>query len=160
MSTMPERLVIFDFDNTLVDGNTDSLILDLLPELRELSRNYKADGKGWGEVMNSALAVLRQKGLQKKDVDECILALKITDTVKSMLLNVTRDNKTDVIIISHSNEYFINAILLDSGIEKSYFKSIYTYPAEWDEKGQLKVKKFHQEAIKCKYCPNDFCKGL
>ena len=157
---MADHLVIFDFDDTLVDGNTDLLVLDMLPRLREASRNYKVEGKGWGEAMNDALETIGKNGLKKKDIDECILTLKITDTVKGMLLNLIKDDRADILIVSHANEYFIDLLLLDSGIDKSQLKRIFTYPAEWNDEGQLKVKRFHQENISCKYCPNDFCKGL
>ena len=157
---MATRLVIFDFDNTLVDGNTDSLILEMLPGLREISRNYQSEGKGWGEVMDAALATIGKRGLKKNEIDECILALNITETVKNMLLKLLEDEQTDVIILSHSNDYFIDILLLDAGISSSHFKTISTYPAEWNDEGYLEVKRFHQEVVDCRYCPNDFCKGL
>lgn len=157
---MVNNLVVFDFDNTLVDGNTDSLILDMLPGLREAARNYQVDNKGWGEVMNSALETIWQRGLQKKDIDECILSLKLTASVKSMLLNLNENSEQDVIIVSHSNDYFIEILLKDAGIKKEEFIGIFTYPAEWKKQGNLEVKRFHQEIHTCDFCPNDFCKGL
>ena len=156
---MAEQLVIFDFDNTLIDGNTDALILDMLPMLGNISMYYEKGGRGWGEVMNSALETIAQSGLGKTDIDECILALKISEPVKCMLSMLMADERTDLIILSHSNEYFIDLLLLEFEIDKSKFNGIFTYPAEWNDK-QLRVKRFYEEKLECRYCPNDFCKGL
>ena len=157
---MAEQLVIFDFDNTLIDGNTDALILDMLPMLRNMSMNYDKEGRGWGEVMNSALEIIAQNGLGKADVDECILALRISEPVKYMLSMLMADERTDLIILSHSNEYFIDLLLLEFGIDKSKFNGIFTYPAEWNDEEQLRVRRFYEQKLECTYCPNDFCKGL
>lgn len=156
---MANYLVIFDFDNTLIDGNTDSVILDLVPGLREASAEYKYRDKGWGEVMNNALNSIWQQRLQRKDIDECILSLKLTEIVKQMILSLSEKKMIDVIIVSHSNEYFIDTLLKDVGIESSVFKGVFSYPAEWKENGNLEVKRFHHEIVNCNFCPNDFCKG-
>eukprot|EP00795_Rhopilema_esculentum_P014547 gene14547-5615_t len=155
-----ENLVVFDFDNTLIDGNTDSVIIDMFPDLKTTARTYRSEGKGWGETMHSILDKISGKhGRTREHIDSCIYQLEIPKTVKQMFSRIVNLKKSDLIIVSHSNEYFIDILLNMADINKSTFKNILTYPAVWTDKGSLEVQRFHSHVIDCAYCPNDFCKA-
>ena len=155
-----ENLVVFDFDNTLIDGNTDSVIIDMFPDLKTTARTYQSEGKGWGETMHLILDKISGKhGRTREDINSCIYQLEIPKTVKRMFSRLVNFEKSDMIIVSYSNECFIDILLNMADIDKSTFKNILTYPAVWTDKGSLKVQRFHSHVIDCEYCPNDFCKG-
>ena len=44
-------LAVFDFDHTLVDGNTDTWILDLYPPCRQQMKQQKSEGVCWTDIM-------------------------------------------------------------------------------------------------------------
>ncbi len=155
-----ENLIIFDFDNTLVDGNTDMVVLDLAPhlKLRKFTSESQKQGKGWGEAMGLALGQLHTYGLDKSQIDECVLKLKFFDHLPELLSKLKESGKNDTIILSHANDYFIDILLKKAGLE-SVFKAVHTYPAKWTTEGCLKVDRYHNEDVNCRYCPVDCCKG-
>eukprot|EP00794_Sanderia_malayensis_P003713 gene3713-4233_t len=161
MEKAGKNLIIFDFDNTLVDGNTDMVVLDMIPRLnlRKLAHNYADDPtKGWGEAMCFALQELHKNGLGKKEIDNCLLKLEFFIN-GSFLNEIGHTRNNDIIIVSHSNDYFID-VLLKKVEASSAIKDVLTYPATWTANGRLQVDRFHEEIIQCKYCSGDFCKGL
>ena len=139
-------------------------VFDIVPELKYLKKNHRCEDKlGWSEVMSAVLKELHEKGKTKEVIRQCILKIDFVEGMKELLDAFVQKSSEDglgidIIIISHSNSYFIDILLSRENL-KSYFKEIHTYPAAWTG-DILKVNKYHDVPCKLGLCPKDFCKGL
>lgn len=64
---MNELIVIFDFDHSLIDENSDTFIFEVLsPKLvQELLDYYKKQKQGWTASVNYALDKLHQQNFKQ-----------------------------------------------------------------------------------------------
>lgn len=158
-----ENLIIFDFDHTIIDKNTDQEIINAQSLLGKCisAKNYFQNNVGWAESMTYTLKDLHGSNVSKEQIDKIILDIPLTYGMNE-LFNTLRSHKEkhDCIMLSHSNTYFIDLLLKKHGIEDC-FDSIHTYHCEWQgEKGPLLVKPYDSLSVYCKICPPDFCKGV
>eukprot|EP00794_Sanderia_malayensis_P003714 gene3714-4234_t len=159
-NNLKKNLIIFDFDDTLINGCSVMTMLDIVPglNLRMQAHNVAVvREKGWGEAMSFALQQLHIHGLSKVEIDECLLFLDFF-VGQSFFHKLCQSSSNDVIILSHSNEHFIEVLLKKVGATCA-INEVLTYPASWTTNGRLEVKRFHDDVIQCQYCPGDFCKG-
>lgn len=148
-------LVAFDFDHTLVDGNTDTWILDLYPASRQLMKQQKSEGVCWTDIMHSIFCLLHEQNVTRQDYESCFQSLCFTEGMKETC-SFLQDNNIPSIIISDSNSYFIEHLLERDSLQ-GVFSSIYTNPANWNDDGQLIIERYHSHT--CDRCPKNLCKG-
>ena len=151
----PKILAVFDFDHTLVDGNTDTWILDLYPMSRQQMKQQKSEGCCWTDIMHGIFKLLHGQNVKKQDYERCFVSLPFTEGMKETC-DFLRNKKIPSIIISDSNSYFIEHLLQRDSLQE-LFSNIYTNPASWSEDGCLNVERYHSHA--CKRCPQNLCKG-
>ena len=60
-------LAVFDFDHTLVDGNTDTWITKLRPCTMQLIREHQQNGWCWTNIMDKVFEVLHSEKFLKND---------------------------------------------------------------------------------------------
>lgn len=67
------RLFVFDFDHTVVDCNTDTIIYHVLPD-KDLPKNIKTlyDGKDWNSFMKNVFDHIHMQGVSKDQIEQCI----------------------------------------------------------------------------------------
>lgn len=150
-------LVAFDFDHTIIDGNSDVHITHLCP-----SGNVPDDIKvkfretGWTHYMSAIFEHLHSHGVQEQDMKTSICELPLTDGMEE-LLRFLENELFEVIIISDSNSIFI-----DYAIEKydlaSVVDKVYTNPAKYDDTGRLTIEFYHTQDW-CKLSTENLCKG-
>eukprot|EP01116_Phalansterium_solitarium_P010157 TRINITY_DN2463_c0_g1_i5.p1 TRINITY_DN2463_c0_g1~~TRINITY_DN2463_c0_g1_i5.p1 ORF type:complete len:248 (+),score=75.79 TRINITY_DN2463_c0_g1_i5:56-799(+) len=158
-----KRLVVWDFDCSLISDNSDTWLTELLVPDLDVSRLYK-DAAGslmWTEVMDKAMAEMHARGLTAADIERALSTIPFhEDALKS--LELLRANQCDMIIISHANTVFIDTILKAHNA-KQYFpdENIFTHPAHFDETGRLMVGSYHGRHTPhdCGHCIADMCKG-
>jgi len=157
MSDSKKILVAFDFDHTVVDGNTDIKITELCPGgkvPKELKKNYKSTG--WTPYMGAIFKFLYDNNIREKEMIETIQAIPLTEGMGE-LMAALKDEKYEVIVISDSNSVFI-----DCSMEKWQLKdvvsAVYTNPAEYDEAGLLHIKFYHTQDW-CDLSTENLCKG-
>ncbi|XP_066921505.1 pyridoxal phosphate phosphatase PHOSPHO2-like [Clytia hemisphaerica] len=157
-----EILLIFDFDNTIIDKNTDSEIIkaqNLYGKCLSGKRYLKND-LGWAETMSLALADLHQNNISQKDIDKIIEDIPLTPGFETVFEFIRQNReRCECIMLSHSNSYFIDLLVKKYSIGDC-FDSIHTYEAEWMKDGPLLVKPYHPFLVNCQICPPDFCKGV
>ena len=144
-------LAVFDFDHTLVDGNTDTWITKLCEDVKLVLDN---EGICWTDRMAGVFQALHDRKFTKLDFEQCLQSLPFTKGMKE-LLHFIANEKIECIIISDSNSFFINYLLEFSNI--SCVKEVYTNPASWTDNQLLTIQHYHSH--NCGHCRVNMCKG-
>ncbi|XP_067929731.1 probable phosphatase phospho2 isoform X2 [Watersipora subatra] len=152
-----KTLVAFDFDHTVVDGNTDIVVRQLysgsLPT--EIEALYNAQD-GWTDYMAAIFALLHQTGFTQSAIKECIIGIPLVPGMKDLFDHLNND-RYEVIIVSDSNTLFIDWLLKANHLDK-VVHHVYSNPAEFDTDGMLTLKYF-QLQDSCKLSSKNMCKG-
>lgn len=116
MESPTKVLLALDFDHTVVDGNTDTWILKAaaggdVPS--ELKNSYEAGQ--WTKYMQRVLAHLHAAGVTAVDLQTVLQQLPYTAGMEELWLHLQSNPKYCSIILSDSNNQFINWILSSRG---------------------------------------------
>lgn len=152
-------LVAFDFDNTIIDDNSDTWIVRCAPEKKlpiELQDSYE---KGfWTEFMGRVFQYLGDEGVREDEMKRTVTSMPFTPGMVELLNFISKNkDKFDCIIISDSNSVFIDWIL-EAASFHDVFDKVFTNPAAFDGSGHLTVKSYH--AHSCNRCPKNLCKNV
>lgn len=160
-------LVIFDFDSTLVDENSDTIFTkvltpDLMPDYLDLVRS----GYSWISTVNTILQRVHSRGFHAEHIREALANhVKIAPSMRQLVERLAiNPQRYDLIIISDSNELFISWILSSLGLPSSMFAAIYTNRATISADGLIEVFPHHvgDHAHRCQRtepkCPERLCK--
>ncbi|XP_076038142.1 pyridoxal phosphate phosphatase PHOSPHO2-like isoform X2 [Oratosquilla oratoria] len=150
-------LVALDFDHTIIDDNSDTYIVKLLPNHKvpeDLKQLYRKDG--WTLYMQEIFKLLHKNDTKSSQILNCLTEIKLTESMKEFLTKLPRDS-TEFIVISDSNSLFIDHILRNEGI-RDLFREIFTNPAKIDENDCLNIEMFHYQDY-CKLSTKNLCKG-
>ncbi|KAK2532540.1 Phospho2 [Columba livia] len=150
-------LLVFDFDHTIIDENSDTWIVKCAPEkkLPNGLRNSYRPGR-WTEYMGRVFVYLGDNGIKEDEMERTMTTIPFTAGMVD-LLGFIGENKElfDCIIVSDSNTVFIDWILKAAGFHK-VFDEVFTNPAAFGSTGYLTVQNFH--AHHCAQCPKNLCK--
>ncbi|EJD02866.1 uncharacterized protein FOMMEDRAFT_107885 [Fomitiporia mediterranea MF3/22] len=159
-----KQLVVFDFDWSLADQDTDRWIFEVLaPHLRRKMKDLKSTVQ-WTDLVAQSLCEVYAEGKSREDIEN---ALKIIPFHPAMVralkkLKNRSDLDTTFFILSNSNSVFISTILEEKGIT-SLFDKVVTNPAEWEPTGLLKLRRRVDPSgpqHNCKIgCSPNMCKG-
>lgn len=152
-------LMIFDFDHTITDKNTDVEVQKLAPggnipkssELRGLTAS-----QGWTQFMGAVFNLLHENQTTQADILSLMSNLDFVEGMKHLLESAVADLKATIIIISDSNTVFIDHILEVKGC-KELFDEVFTNPAKWED-GKLLIEPYHDQDS-CKLSTRNLCKG-
>lgn len=162
MADKGERVLFaFDFDNTVVNDNTDLWILRCsprLPKLEEYVRSIRKNFDCWTDLMAHIFQTLHTNECTQEEIVDWMKKLRPLPAFESFLQKSTTYPSVDVIIISDSNTVFIETILNEHNCSKA-IKDIHTNPASFDKNGLLVIKRCHSHTCDtCIKTPN-LCKG-
>lgn len=152
-------LMIFDFDHTITDKNTDVEVQKLapggnIPQSSELRGLYSS--QGWTQFMGAVFHLLHQNQTTQTEILTLMSKLDFVDGMEELLESVVSDLKATIIIISDSNSVFIDQILEVKGY-KELIDQVFTNPAKWQD-GELLIEPFHDQDT-CKLSTRNLCKG-
>eukprot|EP00195_Chlamydomonas_chlamydogama_P012515 CAMPEP_0202913686 /NCGR_PEP_ID=MMETSP1392-20130828/61150_1 /ASSEMBLY_ACC=CAM_ASM_000868 /TAXON_ID=225041 /ORGANISM="Chlamydomonas chlamydogama, Strain SAG 11-48b" /LENGTH=367 /DNA_ID=CAMNT_0049605041 /DNA_START=146 /DNA_END=1249 /DNA_ORIENTATION=- len=126
-----KHLAVFDFDHTIVDGNTDVHVHTAAPGGHippSLKKNY-VKGR-WLDFMNSIFQYMFECGVDIPRIKSAIEEMELTNGMPALLQMLKEHKKSfDVLILSDSNTFFIQSILDNRGLA-DVPTSIITNPAE------------------------------
>uniref|UniRef100_A0A8C5S9X3 Phosphatase, orphan 2 n=1 Tax=Laticauda laticaudata TaxID=8630 RepID=A0A8C5S9X3_LATLA len=150
-------LLVFDFDHTIVDENSDTWIVKCAPGSKlpdEIKNSYQ---KGhWTEYMDRVFRYLGDNGVREEDMKRTMTTIPFTSGMISLLDFIGKHKGFfDCIIISDSNTVFIDWILKAANVFQ-LFDEVFTNPASFDSFGYLSVKNCHIHD--CTKCPINLCK--
>ncbi len=157
---MKKILAVFDFDQTLLEHNSDVEIQKLAPNGGQIPEEIHqvAKNQGWTAFVNASLAYLHENGVRKEDILNFIRQMPWVDGAVNLIKKLKNDLKADIIIISDANSIYIDESLKQQGL-REYFQEIFTNPAQFgDQNGRLCVTPFTHQTD-CDLSERNLCKG-
>ncbi|NWI36484.1 PHOP1 phosphatase, partial [Picathartes gymnocephalus] len=150
----PRFLLVFDFDETIVDENSDESVLRgrALPEpLRQSPR-----GGSYNEHMQRVLAFLGEQGVRPADFRAVYENIPLSPGMAELFQFLSKHQELfELVLISDANVFGIEAKLRAAGA-LSLFRKIFSNPASFDRRGFLTLGPYHSH--KCLECPANMCK--
>lgn len=158
MASADKKLIAFDFDHTLIDGNSDVVIKRLLSAPLTPEVEGMCSGKdGWTDYMAAIFSLLHADGVTKEKMRANQLGLPLVAGVKELFDFMKRDGGFEIIIISDSNTEFIEWHIDDHNIKEQICK-VFSNPAEFDKDGKLNIEWYHHQDW-CQLSSPNLCKG-
>lgn len=154
---MTKNLAVFDFDHTIIEGNSDVEITKLLkkgPIPKEIRELHKTDG--WTAFMQAIFDLLHRQEIKEESIKTLISHLPAVPGMPELIRVLNQSFNTDVIIISDSNSYFINCWIEANDLKNNVLK-VFTNPAQFDN-DLLNIKMYHLQDS-CKLSTKNLCKG-
>ncbi|TNN77130.1 putative phosphatase phospho2 [Liparis tanakae] len=152
-----KTLMVFDFDHTVVDDNSDTWVIKCLPgqTLPDSVENSYRKGH-WTEFMGNVMKYIGDQKVSPETVRSVMETIPFTAGMMDLLTFIL-DNKStiDCIVISDSNTLFIDWILHASGLQAAV-DQVFTNPAKFNKVGYMEVQCYHSHD--CAHCPVNLCK--
>lgn len=152
-----KTLMVFDFDHTVVDDNSDTWVIKCLPgeKLPDSLRNSYRKGH-WTEFMGRVMKYIGEQKVTPDQIRSVMETIPFTDGMKDLLTYISEHKGSiDCIVVSDSNTLFIEWILQVSGLHSAVDK-VFTNPATINEQGYVEVQGHHSH--NCAKCPVNICK--
>ncbi|PAN04804.1 hypothetical protein PAHAL_1G093000 [Panicum hallii] len=155
-------LVVFDFDKTIVDCDSDNWVVDALgatDRFDELLRHLP-----WNHAIDAMMGELHAEGRMAEDVRACLRAAPLSPHVAAAIRSA-HARGCELRVLSDANAFFIDAVLAHHGLA-GYFAGTDTNPAHVDPAGRLRIRPYHEFAAPAPghgcalpSCPPNMCKG-
>ncbi|KAE9616191.1 hypothetical protein Lal_00017465 [Lupinus albus] len=152
-------VVVFDFDKTIIDCDSDNWVIDELG-FTDLF-NDLLPTMPWNSLMDRMMLELHSQGITIEDIENVLQRIPIHPRIIPALQAV-HDLGCDLRIVSDANLFFIETILKHLGI-REYFSETNTNPGYVNEEGRLRILPYHdltKAPHGCSLCPPNMCKGL
>ncbi|KAL5573022.1 hypothetical protein UlMin_022619 [Ulmus minor] len=156
---MAGTVVIFDFDRTLIDGDSDRWVVTEMG-LTQLFNELRSS-MSWTSLMDRMVMELHSLGKTSSDIAECLKKAPIHPCVIAAIKSA-RALGCELRIISDANQFYIETILKHHDM-LGCFSHIDTNPSFVDEEGRLRIFPFHDLSSPphgCNLCPSNMCKGM
>ncbi|NXD46368.1 PHOP1 phosphatase, partial [Copsychus sechellarum] len=149
----PRFLLVFDFDETIVDENSDDSVVRgrALPEaLRQSPRG------SYNEHMRRLLGWLGEQGVRPADLRAVYESIPLSPGMAELFQLLSKHRELfELVLISDANTFGIEAKLRAAGL-RSLFRKIFSNPASIDRRGFLTLGPYHSH--QCPRCPPNMCK--
>ncbi|RDB24919.1 Inorganic pyrophosphatase 1 [Hypsizygus marmoreus] len=140
MSAIERQLVVFDFDWSLADQDSDRYIFEVLAsDLRRHMKTAKLETQ-WTDLVAESLRKIHSRGITREQIENTLRNMPFHPAMVRGVSKLKAEGKTTFFCLSNANEIFISTILKSKGLH-DLFDEIITNPAEWDESGLLKVRR-------------------
>ncbi|KAI4355529.1 hypothetical protein L6164_004292 [Bauhinia variegata] len=156
---MDDIVVIFDFDKTIVDCDSDNWVVDELG-FTDLF-NQLLPTMPWNSLMDRMMMEIHSQGKTIDDIVEVLKRIPIHPRIVPSIKAVHALG-CELRIVSDANAFFIEAILEHLGIREC-FSEINTNPGYVNEEGRVRILPHHdfkKASHGCSLCPPNMCKGL
>lgn len=152
-------LVLFDFDETIINESSDDAVVRALPGQQlpaGLKSSYR-EGR-FNEHMQKVLVYMAEQGVSKSSIQSAVEKIPPTPGLLN-LFEYLQSNRQDfeLAVVSDANTYFIETWLEHAGV-RHLFRKIFTNPASFDATGRLLLLPFHAHSCSC--CPDNMCKQV
>ncbi|KAK6264224.1 hypothetical protein QUC31_012349 [Theobroma cacao] len=151
-------VVVFDFDKTIIDYDSDNWVVDELG-FSDLFNQFLPT-MPWNSFMDRMMKELHAQG---KTIDDIAEVLKRTPIHYRVVpaIKAAHALGCELRIVSDANLFFIEKILEYLGL-KEYFSEINTNPGFVDEEGRLRIFSYHDFnkcSHGCNLSPPNMCKA-
>ena len=154
---MRKILLAFDFDQTIVNENSDIVLCNkyldgVFPQrVRDIYNE-----SGWPSSMQEMCRILHARGCMEEHYIQCLQNLQFAPSMIDFFGKID-PSLIDCIIISDCNVLFIDYFLKQNHI-KDVFDAVHANPAYYDDEGLLKIG-MYQEQDWCQLSERNMCKG-
>ncbi|XP_066379613.1 inorganic pyrophosphatase 2-like [Miscanthus floridulus] len=155
-------LVVFDFDKTIVDCDSDNWVVDALgatSRFDELLRHLP-----WNHAIDAMMGELHSEGKTAEDIRGSLTTAPLSPHAVAAIKTAYALG-CELRILSDANAFFIDAILAHHGLA-AYFSGTDTNPAHVDAAGRLRIRPYHDfgagahgHGCALPTCPPNMCKG-
>lgn len=152
-------LVLFDFDETIINESSDDAVVRALPSKRlpDWLKNSYREGH-YNEHMQKVLAYMAEQGVSKGSIHSAVEKIPPTPGLLNLLQYLqSHQQDYELVVVSDANMFFIETWLEQAGV-RNLFRKIFTNPASFDAKGRLVLLPFHSHS--CSSCPDNMCKQV
>lgn len=155
---MCQIVVVFDFDRTIIDGDSDNWVvtqMGLTQLFQELISTMP-----WNSLMNRMMEELHLQEKTIEDIAQCLKQMPLDSHIISAI-KAAHSMGCDLRLVSDANQFFIETILKQHQL-LDYFTEIITNPTQVDD-GQLRIVPYHDFRLSshgCTRCPSNMCKGM
>ncbi|XP_029000520.1 pyridoxal phosphate phosphatase PHOSPHO2 [Betta splendens] len=152
-----KTLMVFDFDDTLIDDNSDTWVVRCLPDqtLPYFVENTYRKGH-WTEFMGRVMHYIGDQEVSPERIRNVMETIPLTPGMTDLLRFIIENKNTiDCIVLSDSNTMFINWILHSSGLQAAV-DQVFSNPAKFNDNGYMEVQPYHSHD--CSRCPVNLCK--
>ena len=148
-----KKIVIFDFDWSFVNENTDVYIFKQLCPKLITEIEAQRDVLDWTSLMDHIVGkMIKEEGVNIEDMSKCLRRVPyFQETFFSAKL--ASQCGSELYIISDANNYYIKEVLDEHGLEP-LFSRVFTNFASVED-GVLRIRPYHQESSphNCSLCP-------
>ncbi|KAF8051476.1 hypothetical protein N665_1717s0010 [Sinapis alba] len=159
MANKNNIVIVFDFDKTIIDVDSDNWVVDEL---------------GFTDLFDQLLPTMPLNSLMVRMMKELHDHCKTIEEIKQVLTRIPIHPRVitaiksahalgcELRIVSDANTFFIETFLEHLKI-REYFSEINTNPGLVDEQGRLIISPYHdftKSSHGCSLCPPNMCKGL
>ncbi|KAG0532399.1 hypothetical protein BDA96_04G105200 [Sorghum bicolor] len=153
-------LVVFDFDKTIVDCDSDNWVVDALGATRrfdDLLRHLP-----WNHAIDAMMGELHSDGKTAEDIRGSLRTAPLSPHVAAAI-KAAYALGCELRVLSDANAFFIDTILAHHGLA-AYFSGTDTNPAHVDAAGRLRIRPYHDfgaagHGCTLPTCPPNMCKG-
>nr|XP_033773318.1 phosphoethanolamine/phosphocholine phosphatase isoform X2 [Geotrypetes seraphini]XP_033773319.1 phosphoethanolamine/phosphocholine phosphatase isoform X2 [Geotrypetes seraphini]XP_033773320.1 phosphoethanolamine/phosphocholine phosphatase isoform X2 [Geotrypetes seraphini] len=156
-STSQKYLLIFDFDETIVNENSDESVIHAAPsgELPEWLRRTLQEGF-YNQYMQRVFEYLGDSGVHMHDLKAVYEALTFSPYMQQLLHFLSLNPEPfEIILMSDANTFGIESTLRATGFF-SLFHRVFSNPSGPDKRGYLTLAPYHSHS--CPHCPANMCK--
>ena len=155
-------LVVWDFDWSLVNENTDTFVIEQLDAAVMQQTETKcrtSHSRRWTQLMDWALGQLSAAGHSPQAIRDTLVKLPVMDGALQAVASA-RAAGAEQRILSDANEVYISTILGARGLTEA-FSTVVTNGAAFDAAGRLRVRPHQPPSLPhdCPRCPANLCKG-
>ncbi|GAB2228024.1 hypothetical protein Droror1_Dr00009853 [Drosera rotundifolia] len=152
-------VVVFDFDKTIIEKDSDNWVVDELGFTDLFNRLLPT--MPWNSLMDTMMTEMHDARVTINDIAEVLKRTPIHPRIIEAIKSAYAAG-CELRIVSDANLFFIETILNHLGL-REYFAEINTNPGFVDEEGRLRVLPLHdfsKSSHGCgNLCPPNMCKG-
>ena len=152
-------LFVFDFDHTLVNGNTDTHVFEVAPELQVTSRynDLRRRFSCWPLMIDHIMGEIHSSGHTREEIVAHMKKMTFCSGMLETVKVLSTMSNVEMIVLSDSNTIFIGSLLENVGLSGA-FSRVMTNPAYFDQDGRLCIGCYHAHTCqRCHRTPN-LCK--
>lgn len=164
-------LVIFDFDHSLIDDNSDTYVFKKLkPELyHEINTLRRGEFSGqWTKLMDHLVGRMMMKhGVTLTGLNECLATIPVFCEIIEAI-ELARSKGAELAILSDANEHYIDVILRYHNIHTAFSRIVTNVgrvvvddPTTGTGSEVLRILPYQDlnSPHNCSRCPPNLCKG-
>ncbi|KAH7492533.1 Thiamine phosphate phosphatase-like protein [Phytophthora ramorum] len=161
-------LVVFDYDWSLINENSDTFIFQkLYPELLATLRERRTTQPSWTKIMDDMLGALSddKPDISPDMIRDAVAHVPIQPHMLDALRLAAEQYSADAKIVSDANSVYIESMLEHHGLG-AHVREIITNPASFEPldngRSRLHVLPYHADngdPHGCAWCPTNMCKG-